>query len=120
MSAESPPSGSAGPRRLDAKEIRAALGNLESGWGLNAAGHLERRYAFPDFRQALVFANRLGALADAAGHHPDLHLGWGRCTVEIWTHSAGGLTPLDFALAAQADRASLDSPPLAPPSGGSA
>jgi 4a-hydroxytetrahydrobiopterin dehydratase len=119
MSAVSPDGGHAGPRRLDAEEIRAALGNLQPGWGLNAAGRLERRYAFPDFRQALAFANRLGALADAAGHHPDLHLGWGRCTVEIWTHSAAGLTPLDFALAAQADRASLDSPPLAP-SGGSA
>jgi 4a-hydroxytetrahydrobiopterin dehydratase len=48
--------------------------------------------------------NRVGALAEEEGHHPDLHLGWGRVGVVLWTHAAGGLTENDFILAARIDR----------------
>jgi pterin-4a-carbinolamine dehydratase len=73
-------------------------------WALNASGHLLKTYEFQNFAAALEFANRLGAVAERQGHHPDLHVGWGRCGVELWTHSVGGLTASDFELAAKADR----------------
>lgn len=89
-----------------ARERSAALlKELDSGWRLNDAGHLERSYEFRNFADALAFANRVGAIAEEQGHHPDLHVAWGRCVVEIWTHKIDGLTESDFYLAAKADRA---------------
>jgi 4a-hydroxytetrahydrobiopterin dehydratase len=66
--------------------------------------HLERRFAFKDFRQALAFTNRVGALAEEEGHHPDIYLAWGKVDLKIWTHTIDGLTESDFILAAKIDR----------------
>jgi 4a-hydroxytetrahydrobiopterin dehydratase len=52
---------------------------------------------------------RLGEVAEAEGHHPDVHLSWGRVKVQIWTHKIDGLTESDFILAAKADRVYLAS-----------
>ena len=76
-----------------------------NGWRVIAGHHLEKSYKFPDFVQALAFVNRVGAVAEAQGHHPDIALGWGKVTVTIWTHKIEGLTESDFILAAKADQA---------------
>jgi len=81
------------------------LGELDQGWAVNAQGHLERTYAFSNFVDAMAFANRVGEIAEAQNHHPDLHVAWGKCIVEIWTHKIQGLTESDFYFAAKADRA---------------
>ncbi len=64
---------------------------------------LERVYDFPDFKQALAFTNRVGAVAEAAGHHPALLTEWGKVTVRWWTHKIQGLHRNDFILAARTD-----------------
>jgi 4a-hydroxytetrahydrobiopterin dehydratase len=71
------------------------------GWSVVDEHHLNRTYTFPDFRTALEFVNRVGAIAEAEGHHPDLCLGWGRVEVKIYTHKVDGLTESDFILAAK-------------------
>jgi 4a-hydroxytetrahydrobiopterin dehydratase len=81
------------------------LYQLKAGWHLSPQSHLERLYQFPDFARALEFANKVGAIAEAEGHHPDLYVAWGKCKVEVWTHKVDGLTESDFYLAAKADRA---------------
>lgn len=68
-------------------------------------GELSKTFLFPDFRKGLDFVNRAGAIAEEEGHHPDLHLTWGRVDVATSTHDAGGLTENDFILAARIDRA---------------
>ncbi|MBI4841485.1 MAG: 4a-hydroxytetrahydrobiopterin dehydratase [candidate division NC10 bacterium] len=93
---------------MEKARARELLKELSSGWDLNQAGHLERTYSFKNFVQALEFANKVGAIAEEEGHHPDLHIAWGKCTIEIWTHKIQGLTESDFYLAAKADR-SFDS-----------
>jgi len=90
---------------LPKDRAEALLRELDAGWRLNAAGHLERTYTFADFAKAMAFANKVGDVAEEEGHHPDLHVAWGRCKVEIWTHKISGLTESDFYLAAKADRA---------------
>jgi 4a-hydroxytetrahydrobiopterin dehydratase len=70
-------------------------------WELVKGHHLEKKFTFPDFKTALAFTNNVGALAETMGHHPDIHLGWGKVRLVIWTHDAGGLTELDFVLAAK-------------------
>jgi len=66
---------------------------------------LERVFTFPDFARALEFTNRVGVLAEAAGHHPALLTEWGRVTVTWWTHKIRGLHRNDFRMAAQTDEA---------------
>jgi 4a-hydroxytetrahydrobiopterin dehydratase len=89
---------------LETGKAQDLLRQLGKGWQLNAQGHLERLYTFKDFAEALQFVNKVGAVAEAEGHHPDFHLSWGKCTVEVWTHKINGLTESDFYLAAKADR----------------
>jgi len=90
---------------MEQAKAQAMLKQLERGWQLNKDGHLERLYTFKDFAQALDFVNKVGAVAEAEGHHPDLYLAWGKCKVELWTHKINGLTESDFYMAAKADRA---------------
>jgi len=90
---------------LETDQIEELLAQLEHGWKVNEKGHLERLYTFQDFAEALAFVNRVGNVAEAEGHHPDLYLAWGKCTVELWTHKIHGLTNSDFYMAAKADRA---------------
>jgi 4a-hydroxytetrahydrobiopterin dehydratase len=60
---------------------------------------------FSDFKTALDFVNKVGAIAEEQGHHPDIYLAWGKAQVKIWTHKINGLTESDFILAAKIDRA---------------
>jgi len=66
--------------------------------------HLERHFKFPDFKTALDFVNKVGDVAEEQGHHPDIHLSWGKVHVTIWTHKIDGLTESDFIFAAKIDR----------------
>jgi 4a-hydroxytetrahydrobiopterin dehydratase len=68
-------------------------------------GRLSKTFLFPNFQSALDFVNRVGAAAEEEGHHPDLHLAWGRVDATTWSHDAGGITDRDFALAARIDQA---------------
>ncbi len=78
---------------------------LGGGWRVVDDHHLEKRYRFENFREALDFTNRVGEIAEEQFHHPDIQLAWGRVRLEIWTHTIDGLTESDFIFAAKADRA---------------
>jgi len=71
---------------------------------------IERTFAFKDFRQAMDFTAAVGELAEREGHHPDIHLSWGKVRVETWTHKIQGLHENDFILAAKTDELYLKSP----------
>jgi len=64
---------------------------------------LERAFTFSDFAAALAFTNRVGAAAEAEGHHPALLTEWGRVTVTWWTHAIRGLHRNDFVMAAKTE-----------------
>ena len=78
---------------------------LGGGWTVVDEHHLEKEYTFKNFAEALAFTNRVGAIAEEEGHHPDIHLAWGRVGLKIFTHKIDGLTESDFILAAKADAA---------------
>jgi len=79
---------------------------LGADWKVVENHHLEKEYSFRNFKQALDFTNRVGAIAEQEGHHPDIYLAWGRVKLNIWTHAIGGLSENDFILAAKADAVS--------------
>jgi len=89
---------------LTAAEITPLLAQLE-GWEVEKAHHLRKTFRFKDFMATLEFVNRVGAIAEREGHHPDICFGWGRATIELWTHKIDGLTESDFILAAKVDEA---------------
>ena len=89
---------------LKGRELESLLGMVGGGWKVINEHHLEKNYAFPDFREALAFTNRVGEIAEQQGHHPDIYLAWGKVVLTIWTHAIDGLTESDFILAAKADQ----------------
>ncbi len=90
--------------RLRGAAIEPLRAQLDPAWKVTDEHHLERELRFANFREALAFTNRVGEIAEAEHHHPDLELAWGRVAVRIWTHAIDGLTESDFVLAAKIDR----------------
>ncbi len=90
---------------LKGEELRSLSLKLGGGWTVVDEHHLEKTFAFEDFRQALDYTNKVGEIAEREGHHPDVYLGWGKVRLSIWTHKIDGLTESDFILAAKADEA---------------
>lgn len=88
---------------LTAQEIRPLQTQVKD-WTVVNNHHLERQFKFPDFKTALNFVDRVGALAEEQGHHPDISLAWGKVGITIWTHKIDGLTESDFILAAKIDK----------------
>ena len=82
----------------------AALQSQVDGWNVVQEHHIAKTFTFPDFKKALDFVNKVGALAEEQGHHPDIYLAWGKAEIKIWTHKIDGLTESDFILAAKIDQ----------------
>ena len=76
---------------------------LDGDWQLINEHHLEKEYAFDNFRDALAFTNRIGEVAEKENHHPDIYLTYGKVGLKLWTHSINGLSENDFILAAKVD-----------------
>ena len=90
---------------LKGDELTELLDMIDPSWSIVDEHHLTITWDFPDFASALAFVNTLGAIAEQQGHHPDLHLAWGRVRADIWTHKIDGLVLADFVLAAKYDEA---------------
>ena len=91
-----------GAPRLGGEEIAEFMKQLR-GWEAVAEHHLVKEHKFLNFAEALEFVNRVGAVAEKEGHHPDIAFGWGYARIEIYTHAIDGLSESDFILAAKID-----------------
>jgi 4a-hydroxytetrahydrobiopterin dehydratase len=87
-------------------QIGAHLARLE-GWAL-AGGAIEKTFRFENYHQTIAFVNALAWIAHREDHHPDLHVGYDRCTVRYNTHSVGGISINDFICAARVDALRTD------------
>jgi 4a-hydroxytetrahydrobiopterin dehydratase len=70
---------------------------------IDSQGALERTFELPSFRDAIAFVGRVAELAEEANHHPDIAISYKKVTLRWTTHSAGGLTDLDYELASRTD-----------------
>jgi 4a-hydroxytetrahydrobiopterin dehydratase len=86
---------------LSAEEANRLLGALPA-WKI-AGGELVRTFPFKDFQAALGFVNRVGTVAEEAGHHPDIDIRYNQVRLALISHDAGGLTVKDFEVAETAD-----------------
>jgi 4a-hydroxytetrahydrobiopterin dehydratase len=93
---------------LDDATAKKLLGEVK-GWSLRAgadAGNpaqISKRYEFADFLGAMAFIDKMGALAEREGHHPDFCVHYSRVDVTLWTHAVRGLSENDFILASKLD-----------------
>jgi 4a-hydroxytetrahydrobiopterin dehydratase len=91
-------------KALSISRAEQALAGLDGDWSLAADGReLRREFRFPDFHHTMAFVNAVAWIAHRADHHPELEVGYGRCSVRWSTHAAGGLTGKDFDAAARVD-----------------
>ncbi|HTI06162.1 MAG TPA: 4a-hydroxytetrahydrobiopterin dehydratase [Gemmatimonadales bacterium] len=99
--------------KLSSAEIAKGLKSLP-GWQLvDGGGAIVREYATDGWPTTLMLVNAIGFFAEAADHHPDLAVSWGKVQVKLSTHSAGGVTASDMELAAIIERTA----PWRPPTG---
>jgi 4a-hydroxytetrahydrobiopterin dehydratase len=88
---------------LDNQSLQDHLTSLP-GWTFIGIS-IRKEFTAPSFHRAIAFVVQIGMLADAADHHPDLDIRYSRVTVTLSTHSAGGVTGKDIALAAAIEEA---------------
>jgi len=90
-----------GTAPLTPEETKQLL-NQVPGWELNGSSdRLNRKVIFDDFVAALDFVNKVGAVAEEEGHHPDISFGWGYTEILLFTHKIEGLHENDFIMAAK-------------------
>ncbi len=86
---------------LDESALREALGGM-AGWTVSH-GELEKTYSFSSFPAGVAFVGRVAEAAERAGHHPDIDIRYDKVTLRLSTHSEGGITAKDLAVAKEAD-----------------
>lgn len=86
------------------EEVAAFLSHLQTPWEVEDGVKIKKIFVFKDFKQSLEFVDKVGALAEEEGHHPDIHLTYGRVVIELTTHAIKGLSENDFIMAAKIEK----------------
>ncbi|MFO7923194.1 MAG: 4a-hydroxytetrahydrobiopterin dehydratase [Bacteroidales bacterium] len=89
---------------LNTKEVEKYINQLKDGWSVTENQKISKEYSFVNFRHTMDFVNKVADLAEDEGHHPDMHVYYGKVVIELWTHAINGLSENDFILAWKTDR----------------
>lgn len=89
---------------LTEKEIEAYIKDISADWKVTDNNRISKEFFFVSYRHTIDFVNKVADIAESEGHHPVLHIYFGRALVELWTHSINGLSENDFILAAKIDK----------------
>jgi 4a-hydroxytetrahydrobiopterin dehydratase len=88
---------------LDEKEIAEYRKNISDDWKVIENKKILKEYLFVNYRQSMDFVNKVANLAEEEGHHPVMHVFYGRVLIELWTHAIDGLSENDFIMAFKID-----------------
>lgn len=86
---------------VELEKLKIQLDAEAPGWELRDTKHLQKEFKFPDFKSALEFVNKIGAIAESEDHHPNIEFGYGFARILLWTHAIDSLSDNDFFLAAK-------------------
>jgi 4a-hydroxytetrahydrobiopterin dehydratase len=89
---------------LSEKEIAEYKMHVSKDWKVEQNRKISREYFFVSYRHTVDFINKIADLAEKEGHHPVMHVYFGRALIELWTHSIEGLSENDFILASKIDK----------------
>jgi len=92
---------------LTAKEIRDYHVHVPEWAVARSKKRISRTFTFADFKETMLFVRAVAKIAEREGHHPDMHVSYGKVRIELWTHAVGGLSKNDFILAAKIDRVTV-------------
>jgi 4a-hydroxytetrahydrobiopterin dehydratase len=88
---------------LNEKQVAEYRKEIGDEWMVLNNSKIKKEYLFKNFEQTMAFVNRVAGLAEAEGHHPDMHVSYSKVDIELWTHSINGLSENDFIMAAKID-----------------
>lgn len=88
---------------LTEAEAEALAKQLDDWTLVDGAQLLAKSFRFADFKHTMEFVNKVAAIAEEEGHHPDMSVSYGWVTIELMTHAIGGLSENDFIVAAKID-----------------
>lgn len=89
---------------LGKEEIENLRSQISQEWQVTDNKKLSREFDFVNFKHTMDFVNRVAAIAEEEGHHPVMHVNYGKVEIELWTHAIDGLSENDFILAAKIER----------------
>ncbi len=88
-----------GVKPFEKSEIEIYLTYLKTAWEVDDNKKIKKKFKFKDFKEAMVFVNKVAGLAESERHHPDIEISYNIVEIELWTHAIGGLSVNDFILA---------------------
>jgi 4a-hydroxytetrahydrobiopterin dehydratase len=89
---------------LDQHGIAEYKRHIKDGWEVRDNNKISREFVFADYRHTMYFVNKVADLAEEEGHHPVMHVYYGRLVIDLWTHAINGLSENDFILASKIDK----------------
>jgi 4a-hydroxytetrahydrobiopterin dehydratase len=89
---------------LDQYEIAEYKKHIEDGWEVRDNNKISKEFVFVNYKHTMDFVNKVADLAEEEGHHPVMHVYYGRLVVDLWTHAINGLSENDFILASKIDK----------------
>lgn len=89
---------------LSKSEIASFMKQISGDWKVLDESKIEKEFLFVNYRHTIEFVNKVADLAEEEGHHPVLHVYYGRIIIELWTHAINGLSANDFIMAAKIDK----------------
>jgi len=89
---------------LDQKEVAEYLNQIKDDWKFTDKNKISKEFLFVNYRHTMDFVNKVADLAEEEGHHPVMHVYFGRVIIELWTHAINGLSENDFILASKIDK----------------
>ena len=88
-----------GVKPFDSSEIKIYSSYLKLSWEVDDDHKIQKEFTFKDFKEAIVFVNKVAEIAESEGHHPDIEISYNKVEIELWTHAIGGLSVNDFIVA---------------------
>ena len=89
---------------LDQQKIAEYKRLIKDGWEVRDNNKISKEFVFVDYKHTMDFVNRVADLAEEEGHHPVMHVYYGRLVIDLWTHAINGLSENDFILASKIDK----------------
>ena len=91
-------------KQVDGWELVDDSPSHKASEGQDSVLKIRKKFKFKNFKESLEFVNKVGAIAESEGHHPDINFGWGKAEITLYTHAVLGLSENDFILASKIDK----------------
>lgn len=93
-----------GAKPLGVEEVKSYMSELKTDWEVLDDKKITREFKFKDFKEAMVFVNKVADITNQEDHHPDISIHYNKVEILLWTHAISGLSENDFIVAAKIEQ----------------